>query len=65
MSIEYEMPNNDDFVMEVKFIDCILDPGLKDKIFDHMKNENMLLEYLKDVLPNVKIRKIIKNAPSE
>jgi hypothetical protein len=66
MSVEYEMPSNDGFVMEVKFIDCKLDPALKEKVFDYMKNEKMLLEYLKQVLPNAKIRKIIiKNTTSE
>jgi hypothetical protein len=66
MSVEYEMLSNDGFVMEVKFIDSKLDPALKEKVFDYMKNEKMLLEYLKQVLPNAKTRKIIiKNTTSE
>ena len=65
MIVEYEMPSAGSFFMGVNLIDCDLNPVLRDKIFDHMKNEKMLLEYLKKVLPNAKIRKIIKNPPRE
>jgi hypothetical protein len=65
MSVEYEMPSNGSFIMEVNLIDCNLDPALRDGIFDHMKDEKNLLDYLKRVMPNIKVRKIIKNAPRE
>jgi len=65
MSVEYEMPSNGSFIMEVNLIDCNLDPALRDGIFGHMKNEKNLLDYLKRVMPNIKVRKIIKNAPRE
>ena len=45
MRVEYEMPSNGNFVMQVNLIDCNLDPVLRDNIFDHMNNEKMLLEY--------------------
>jgi hypothetical protein len=59
------MPSNGSFIMEVNLIDCNLDPVLRDGIFDHMKDEKNLLDYLKRVMPNIKVRKIIKNAPRE
>ena len=65
MSVEYEMLRNEKFVMQVNLIDCNLDPAHKDEIFDFMKNEEMLLEYLKKVLPKAKVRKIIKDPPKE
>lgn len=65
MRVEYEMPGNDNFVMEVNLIDCNVDPALRDKIFDYMKNEKMLLDYLKKVLPNVKITKLTRSPPSD
>ncbi len=63
MIVEYEMPRDGSFVMGVNLIDCDLNPVQRDKIFEYMKNEKMLLEYLRNVLPNAKIKKIIKNPP--
>jgi hypothetical protein len=51
--------------MEVNLIDCNLEPEQRDKIFEHMKNEKMLLDYLKKILPNAKIRKVVRNPPSQ
>jgi hypothetical protein len=65
MSVEYEMPSNGSFIMEVNLIDCNLDPALRDGIFDRMKDEKNLLDYLKKVMPNIKVRKIIKSPPRE
>jgi len=65
VSIEYEVPSNGRFVMEVNLIDCNLEPEQRDKIFEHMKNEKMLLDYLKKILPNAKIRKVVRNPPSQ
>jgi hypothetical protein len=65
MSVEYEMLSNEKFVMQVNLIDCNLDPAHKDEIFDYMKNEEMLLKYLKKVLPNARVKKIIKDPPKE
>ena len=65
MIIEYEIPSNGNFVMQVNLIDCNLTPVLRDKIFDYMKNEKMLVEYLKRILPNAKLRKILRNPPKE
>lgn len=65
MRVEYEMPSNGNFVMEVNLIDCNLDPVLRDNIFDHMKNEKMLLGYLKKILPNAKVKKITRKLPEE
>lgn len=59
------MLSNEKFVMQVNLIDCNLNPAYKDEIFDYMKNEEMLLEYLGKVLPNAKVRKIIKTPPKE
>jgi hypothetical protein len=65
MSVEYEMTNKDSFVMQVNFIDCNLDPTVSEEVFDYMKDEKTLLEYLRKVLPKAKVKKIIKNLPNE
>lgn len=65
MRVEYEMPSNGSFVMEVHLIDCNLDSVIRDKIFDHMKNEKMLIDFLKNVLPNAKVMKIIRKLPED
>jgi hypothetical protein len=65
VSVEYEVPSNDSFVMEVNLIDCNPEPELRDKIFEHMKSEKMLLDYLKRILPNAKIRKVVRKPPSQ
>jgi hypothetical protein len=64
MSIEYEIPSNGNFVMEVKLIDCNLKMEQREKIFDHMKSETMLLDYLRKASPNAKIRKIVRESPN-
>jgi hypothetical protein len=51
--------------MEVNLLDCNLEPAQRDKIFDYMKDEMMLLDYLKKILPNAKIQKIIRKPPSQ
>ena len=65
MRIEYEIPSNGNFVMQVNLIDCNLTSVLRDKIFDYMKNEKILLDYFKKVLPNAKVVKIVRNPPNE
>jgi hypothetical protein len=64
MSIQYEVPSNGSFVMEVNLLDCNLEQGQRDKIFNYMKDEMMLLDYLKKILPNAKIQKVIRKPPA-
>ena len=65
MSVEYEMTSKDGFIMQVNFMDCNLDPAVSEGIFDYMKNEKTLIEYLRKVLPKAKVKKIIKNSPNK
>jgi hypothetical protein len=65
VSVEYEVPSDGGFVMEVNLIDCNLEPELRDKIFEYMKSEKVLLDYLKKILPSAKIQKVVRKRPSQ